>query len=67
MVIHPLDNVEIHDDGHKYARRLIKAGEDVIKYGMPIGHAVCDIPEGEHEPYLSFCIIDYIQENIEDF
>lgn len=25
------------------------------------------IPEGEHEPYLSFCIIDYIQENIEDF
>lgn len=48
MVIHPLDNVEIHDDGHKYARRLIKAGEDVIKYGMPIGHAVCDIPEGEH-------------------
>lgn len=25
------------------------------------------IPEGEHEPYLSSCIIDYIQENIEDF
>ena len=48
MVIHPLDNVEIRDDGHKYARRAIKQGEDVIKYGMPIGHATCDIAEGEH-------------------
>ena len=44
MIIHPLDNVEIRDDGHKYALRVIKAGEDVIKYGMPIGHALCDIP-----------------------
>lgn len=48
MIIHPLDNVEIRDDGHKYALRDIKAGEDVIKYGMPIGHALCDIPKGEH-------------------
>ena len=48
MVIHPSDNVEIHDDGHKYARRAIAAGEAVIKYGMPIGHATRDIAAGEH-------------------
>ena len=48
MVIHPADNVEIHDDGHKYARCAIKAGEAVVKYGMPIGHATCDIAKGEH-------------------
>ena len=48
MVIHPDDSVEIREDGHKYARRLIKAGEDVIKYGMPIGRATRDIAPGEH-------------------
>ena len=48
MVIHPKDNVEIREDGHKYARRPIAAGENVIKYGMPIGHATCDIAVGEH-------------------
>ena len=48
MVIHPLDNVEIHEDGHKYARRAIAAGEAVVKYGMPIGHATRDIAPGEH-------------------
>lgn len=48
MVIHPNDNVEIHDDGHKYARCAIPAGADVIKYGMPIGHATRDIAAGEH-------------------
>ena len=48
MIIHPLDNVEIRADGHKYALRAIRAGENVIKYGMPIGHATCDIAPGEH-------------------
>ena len=48
MVIHPLDNVEIRADGHKYARRAICAGENVVKYGMPIGHATRDIAPGEH-------------------
>jgi altronate hydrolase len=48
MVIHPLDNVEVRADGHKYAIRPIPAGEDVIKYGMPIGHATHDIAPGEH-------------------
>ena len=37
MVIHKLDNVEVNlEDGHKYARRDIKAGENIIKYGNPI-------------------------------
>lgn len=48
MIIHPADNVEIRDDGHKYALKDIAAGENIIKYGMPIAHAVCDIPAGSH-------------------
>ena len=42
MIISPLDNVEVREDGHKYALRAIAAGENVIKYGMPIGHATKD-------------------------
>ena len=48
MVIHPSDNVEVRADGHKYARRAIAAGENIIKYGMPIGHATRAIAMGEH-------------------
>ena len=48
MIIHPLDTVEVRDDGRKYALRDIAAGENVIKYGMPIGHATCAIRKGEH-------------------
>ncbi len=48
MIIHPLDNVEVRDDGHKYALRDIASGEDVVKYGMPIGHATRPIRTGEH-------------------
>ncbi len=48
MIIHPLDNVEVRDDGHKYAIRPIAPGENVIKYGMPIGHAKVQINPGEH-------------------
>ena len=49
MLINRLDNVEVSlEDGHKYAARDIKAGEDVIKYGNPIGHATEDIKKGEH-------------------
>lgn len=48
MIIHPNDNVEIRDDGHKYALREIAEGENVIKYGMPIGHATRLIRKGEH-------------------
>ena len=35
-------------DGHKYAIRDISCGEDIIKYGNPIGHATEDIQKGEH-------------------
>ena len=32
--------------GHKFALRPIRAGEAVVKYDMPIGHATADIPPG---------------------
>ncbi len=49
MLINKLDNVDINlDNGHKYALRDIKAGENIIKYGNPIGHAIVDIAKGEH-------------------
>lgn len=34
--------------GHKIALRDIMAGENVIKYAHPIGHATVDIPAGSH-------------------
>lgn len=48
MQIHKKDNVEVREDGHKYALTDIKTGENVIKYGFPIGHATTDIATGEH-------------------
>ena len=49
MLINKLDNVDVNlDDGHKYAARDIKKGENIIKYGNPIGHATEDIKKGEH-------------------
>ena len=49
LLINKLDNVEVNiADGHKYARRDIAKGENIIKYGQPIGHAVEDIKAGEH-------------------
>ncbi len=49
MIINKLDNVEVNlENGHKYALRDIKSGENIIKYGNPIGHATCDIKKGEH-------------------
>ena len=49
MLINKLDNVEVNlDDGHKYALCDINIGENVIKYGNPIGHAVTNIKKGEH-------------------
>ncbi|MBQ8300957.1 MAG: altronate dehydratase [Clostridia bacterium] len=35
-------------NGHKIALTDIKKGENVIKYGYPIGHALEDIKAGEH-------------------
>lgn len=34
------------DKGHKIALKDVKQGEDIIKYGFPIGHAVVDIKAG---------------------
>ena len=49
MLINKLDNVEVNlEDGHKYAVRDIKQGENIIKYGNPIGHATEDIFKGDH-------------------
>lgn len=49
MQINRLDNVDINlSDGHKYALVDIKKGENIIKYGNPIGHATEDIKKGEH-------------------
>ena len=49
LKIHELDNVEIDlDSGHKYATKDIANGENIIKYGQPIGHAITDIKRGEH-------------------
>ena len=54
VIINEKDNVAISlggtdtiPAGHKFARRAIKAGEYVIKYGEIIGRATADIAEGE--------------------
>lgn len=47
MQIHSSDNVEVRDDGQKYALKDISVGENVIKYGFPIGSAKRDIKVGE--------------------
>ena len=45
-VINEKDNVKVSlDNGHKYALKDISKGEDVIKYGFPIGVATEDITE----------------------
>ena len=40
-----LDDIE---QGHKFALVDIKQGENIIKYGYPIGHALKDIKQGQH-------------------
>lgn len=48
MIINKLDNVRVDlENGHKYALRDIRCGENVIKYGNPIGRATADIKCGE--------------------
>jgi len=34
--------------GHKLARRDIAAGEKVMRWGLPIGSATVEIPQGHH-------------------
>ena len=47
--INEKDNVSVDlSSGHKVASCDIKEGEDVIKYGYPIGRATTDISAGDH-------------------
>lgn len=49
FTINEKDNVCVDlDTGHKYALCDICAGDEVIKYGYPIGKAICDIKKGDH-------------------
>lgn len=46
-----VNDVTLLDDipqAHKFALKDIKKGEDIIKYGLPIGHAIEDIKKGQH-------------------
>ncbi|CCV64087.1 predicted altronate dehydratase [Alteracholeplasma palmae J233] len=46
-----VNGIEVLSDivkGHKIALRDIKEGEDIVKYGSPIGHATEFIPKGAH-------------------
>lgn len=46
--IHPQDTVAVNrETGHKVALRDITVGENIIKYGFPIGHATHAISKGE--------------------
>ncbi len=48
VIINERDNVSVNlETGHKSAVRDIAEGEDVIKYGFPIGRATADIKKGE--------------------
>ncbi len=51
--IHPADNVAVALEdlpgipaGHKVALRDFEAGEQVVKYGFPIGHTIHAVPKG---------------------
>ncbi|NUU66876.1 altronate dehydratase [Enterobacteriaceae bacterium BIT-l23] len=48
-----LDGVQVQlrqalSRGHKFALCPIAQGENIVKYGLPIGHALSDIQPGEH-------------------
>ncbi len=48
MIINKLDNVEVDlKTGHKVALCDINTDENIVKYGCPIGHAICDIKKGD--------------------
>ncbi|MDR3593723.1 altronate dehydratase family protein [Clostridium sp.] len=48
LIISQNDNVAVDlSTGHKIALTDINKGNDIIKYGYPIGHAVNDIKKGE--------------------
>lgn len=40
-----LDDIPL---GHKIALKDLSSGDEVVKYGHPIGRAVADVAKGEH-------------------
>ena len=62
--IDPKDNVEVavigENQGHKFALRDITCGENIIKYGCIIGHAITDIKKGDKVH------VDNIRTNLRD-
>ena len=51
QIVLPSTAVTLQEDiplGHKFALRDIDAGENIIKYGTIIGHAMAPIKAGEH-------------------
>ncbi len=48
IVINPADNVSVSlEDGHKKALKDIEIGQEIIKYGYPIGRATAAIKKGD--------------------
>ena len=45
---HTIDLKQPVKQGHKFALQDIAQGDNIIKYGLPIGHATCAIKAGEH-------------------
>jgi altronate hydrolase len=46
--LHPVTLLNDIPFTHKVATRAIASGENIIKYGSPIGSAIADIQAGEH-------------------
>ena len=68
MLINKLDNVEVDlSTGHKVAREGIAEGENIIKYGFPIGRATENIKKGErvHTHNVKTNLCDNMEYNFE--
>lgn len=64
IIINPADNVAVSLlDGHKKALRDIEAGQEVIKYGYPIGRATAPIKKGDlvHSHNLATALGDVLE------
>ncbi len=43
-------------EGHRFAARPIKAGENITSWGIPFGVALRDIPPGEYLCNIKVCV-----------
>jgi altronate dehydratase len=57
----PVTAVEPIPAGHKIALTAIQARQKVLKYGLPIGSATCDIAAGRHV-HTHNLVSDYLPE-----